>query len=163
MYRDIPGELLDLLEPVVLSHGLELVDAAVLRGPGRSHVRVVVDTPSGDGRVGVDQCAAVSREIGHGLDARDLIQGPYLLEVTSPGVDRVLAREKDFERAVGRRVKIETRQPLAQRRRFRGRLTAFDGARAQVETTAGAYAIPFELISKATALAAETAAGGGKR
>jgi ribosome maturation factor RimP len=163
MYRDIPVELLRLIEPVVQSHGLELVDATVGRGPGRARVRVVLDTRAGDGAVLVDQCAAVSRELGHCLDARDLIPGPYLLEVTSPGVDRVLAREKDFERAIGRRVAIETRQPLERRRHFKGRLLAFDGARAHVETTAGPYAIPFELIGKATAFSASGIGTGGKR
>ena len=120
MYRDIPESLREIVEPVVEDHGLELVDAGIYPGPGRARVRVVVDTPAGDGRVLVDRCAEVSREISHGLDARDAVAGAYLLEVASPGVDRVLAREKDFARAVGGRVAIETREPLAGRRRFRG-------------------------------------------
>jgi len=67
MYRDIPAELLRVIEPIVCDHGLEIVDGAVLRGKGRTRVRVTVDTQVGDGRVLVDECAAVSREIGHGL------------------------------------------------------------------------------------------------
>ena len=153
MYKDIPVNLLQVIEPVAQDHGLEVVDAQAKQGPGRAHVRVVVDTPEGDGRVSVGECAAVSREIGHGLEAADFLSGsPYLLEVTSPGVDRTLGREKDFARAVGCRVALETREPLAGgRRRFRGTLLAFDGQAASVETEAGAYSIPFDSITRARA------------
>ena len=155
MYRDIPSELLQLVEPVVHEHGLELVDASIRQGRGRAQVRLVIDTPRGDGRVLVDQCARVSREVEHGLDAVDLIPGAYLLEVTSPGIDRVLGREVDFERAVGRKVAIETRNPVGRRRRFRGELIAFDARGAHVETSAGPFDIPFEAISKATAYSSD--------
>ena len=151
MYRDIPESLLRVIEPVVCSHGLELVDAAVGRGPTRSLVRVVVDTPSGDGRVKLDECAAVSRELGPGLDVAELITGAYTLEVTSPGVDRTLAREVDFQRAIGRKVALETRAPIDGRRRFKGELVAFDGERAVVSSEGAALAIPFAAIERAKA------------
>ncbi|MCE2391801.1 MAG: ribosome maturation factor RimP [Proteobacteria bacterium] len=152
MYRDIPENLRAIVEPVVEDHGLELVDAGIQAGRGRARVRVVIDTRAGDGRVLLDQCAEVSREIGHGLDARDAIAGAYLLEVTSPGVDRVLARKKDFERAVGSRVAIETREPLEGRRRFRGPLESFDGREVRVRVDRALFAIPFESIAKASAV-----------
>ena len=152
MYRDIPKNLLGVIEPVVRSYGLELVDAQVGQGPGHTRLQVVVDTPEGDGRVTVDSCAAVSREIGHGLDAGDVFSGAsYLLEVCSPGVDRTLAREKDFARVVGRRVALETKELLEGRRRFRGELVSFDGDAAHVHTTAGSYRIPFACIARAKA------------
>ncbi len=152
MYQDIPKNLLGVIEPVVRDHGLELVDAQLGQGPGRARLQVVVDTPAGDGRVTVDTCAAVSREIGHGLDAGDFFSGAsYLLEVCSPGVDRTLAREKDFARVVGRRVALETKQPLEGRRRFRGELVAFDGDAAQLHTEGGDYRIPFSCIARARA------------
>ncbi len=152
MYRDIPQNLLGVIEPVVQSYGLELVDAQAGQGPGRARLQVVVDTPEGDGRVTVDICAGISREIGHGLDAGDVFSGgAYLLEVCSPGVDRTLAREKDFARVVGRRVALETKEPLEGRRRFRGQLVSFDGDTAQVHTTAGSYRIPFSCIARAKA------------
>jgi ribosome maturation factor RimP len=151
MYRDIPPKLLAVMEPIVRDHGLEVVDARVLRGSGRAHVRLVVDTPEGDGRVLVDTCAQVSREVGHGLDAADLIDGAYLLEVTSPGVDRVLARELDFARAVGRKVELETREPIDGRRRFKGRLERFEGDVAHLELDGKVVAIPFGQIARARA------------
>ena len=151
MYKDIPETLRRVVEPVVRAHGLELVDAALGRGPTRSLLRVVVDTPRGDGWVLVDECAAVSRELGHGLDVSALIDGAYTLEVSSPGVDRMLAREIDFERAVGRKVALETREPIAGRRRFKGELVAFDGAVATVRGDGGDTRIEFAAIERARA------------
>ena len=152
MYQDIPRELLKLVEPVVQAHGLELVDAQARLGQGRAHLQVVVDTPEGDGRVTIDECAATSREIGHGLDAADFFSGgAYLLEVCSPGVDRMLGREKDFSRVVWRKVAVETKEPLAGRRRFRGELLSFDCQEACVHTESGDYSIPFACIARAQA------------
>jgi ribosome maturation factor RimP len=151
MYRDSPPELLRVVEPIARDHGLEVVEAALRQAGPRSRLQLILDTPAGDGRVGVEQCAAVSREVGHALDACGLIDGAYTLEVTSPGVDRTLGREIDFERAVGRTVALETREPLDGRRRFKGELRAFEQSRASVHTEAGDFAIPFERIARATA------------
>jgi len=150
MYRDIPEELRTLIEPIVADHGLELMDAELVRGRGAWKLRVVVDTPAGDGRVSVEACAHVSREVGTQLDASDAIPSRYLLEVSSPGLDRPLSREKDFAAAAdGRDVKIETRVPLEGRRHFRGRLVHFDGERAHIAVEGQEYAIPFAQVAKA--------------
>ncbi|MEE9280387.1 MAG: ribosome maturation factor RimP [Myxococcota bacterium] len=151
MYRDIPPDLLRVVEPVVCAHGLELVDASVKQGRAGPRVLIVLDTASGDGRVLVDQCAVVSREVGHGLDAADLVRGSYTLEVTSPGVDRTLGREVDFERVVGREVRVETREPLGGRKRFKGELLAFERGEARVRTETGDFGIPFTEIVRAQA------------
>jgi ribosome maturation factor RimP len=148
MYKDIPHELASLLEPLVRDHGLELVDAPFSAG-GRARLTVIVDTPAGDGQVAVEVCAEVSREIGHALDAVGCIDGSYLLEVTSPGLDRTLAREVDFERAVGRKVSVVTREPRDGRRRFTGRLASFEADRARIETDAGVVEISFPEVARA--------------
>ena len=149
MYRDIPEDLKRLIEPVVEDAGLELVDVSVLRGGRPWRVRIVVDTRTGDGRVPVDRCAEVSREIGTQLDAADAIPARYDLEVSSPGLDRVLAREKDFTRACGAEVKLETRQPLAGRKRFKGRLLGFDAGVARLNLDGDEVGIPFDEVAKA--------------
>lgn len=151
MYRDIPPDLLRVVEPVVTANGLELVDASLKQGRGSARLLIVLDTPSGDGRVTVDECAAVSREVGHGLDAEGLVASSYTLEVSSPGVDRTLGREVDFERVVGRELRLETRAPVAGRRRFRGELRAFDRGEASLRTEAGDFSIPFDQVKRATA------------
>jgi ribosome maturation factor RimP len=147
MYRDIPPRLRELIEPIVLGHELELVDADVASGPGGLAVRVVVDTPEGDGRVAIERCADVSREIGTVLDA-DGGFDRYRLEVSSPGLDRLLAREKDFLRARGAEVKLETRRPLDGRRHFRGTLVAFEGGVARVRVDGRDHEVPFEEVAR---------------
>ncbi len=149
MYRDIPADLKSLIEPVVEGGGLELVDVSVVRGGRPWRVRIIVDTLAADGRVPVDRCAEVSREIGTQLDAADAMPVTYHLEVSSPGLDRVLAREKDFSHACGSAVKLETRQPLSGRKRFRGRLLAFDAGVAQLDLDGYEVAIPFAEVAKA--------------
>jgi ribosome maturation factor RimP len=153
MYRDIAPELLGIVEPIAAGHGLEIVDAQWSGVPGRGlRLRVILDTPRGDGRVTIDECARVSREIGHGLDAAAAIAHRYVLEVCSPGLDRTLSRWIDFERALGGEVSVETRQPIDGRRRFRGALVAC--AQEQIEIRlpeGGSFRIPFAQVARAKA------------
>lgn len=173
MYRDIPSELRESIEPVVADYGFELVNVDIQRG-GNPVMKVTIDTPAGDGRVPVEALERVSRELGTQLDAVDAMPGAYRLEVSSPGLDRLLGREKDFVAAcaAGREVKITTRGPLEGRRRFRGKLVDFrrrnagaddqgdasaagDEARdavACVEDSGNRYEIPFSQIDRANAI-----------
>ncbi|MDH5306861.1 MAG: ribosome maturation factor RimP [Myxococcales bacterium] len=152
MYRDIPEDLRALIEPVVEAAGFELVDVRITRGRPPWLLRITIDTPLGDGRVSVDRCAEVSREVEVQLDAADAIASAYRLEVSSPGLDRVLAREKDFAAACGSEVRIETRRPLAGRRRFRGLLLGFDGGTAKLCVDGQEIGIPFAEVAKANAV-----------
>jgi len=149
VYRDIPEELRALIEPIVNQAGFELVDAQLARGGKPWALKVTIDTPAGDGRVTVDSCASVSRELGSQLDVADTIQTAYRLEVSSPGLNRPLTREKDFASACGREVQIETRQPIAGRRRFRGILVRFEEDVAVVEVDGNEVEISFAEVSKA--------------
>jgi ribosome maturation factor RimP len=148
VYRDIPEELRQVIEPVVEAAGLELVDVSLVRGRQPWSLRVTLDTLAGDGRVPVDRCAAVSREVATHLDATDAIPASYHLEVSSPGLDRLLAREKDFAAACGSEVAIETRLPLDGRRRFRGTLVAFEAGIAQLLVDGMGFRIPFEAVAR---------------
>lgn len=166
MYRDIPEEMRALIEPIVDDFGLELVDIEQRQGRAPWHLRVVVDTAEGDGRVPVDTCAEVSREVGACLDAADAIPVAYHLEVSSPGLDRMLAREKDFARAVGREVRLQTHAPVDGRRRFRGTLVGFDGAEARLRVDGREVAVPFAAVRRANAVYAfsrDDFAAGGRR
>ena len=149
MYRDIPEDLRALIEPIVQDFGFELVDVALHRGRSPWHVRITLDTPQGDGRVSIERCAEVSREVGTALDAADWAPCAYQLEVSSPGLDRVLAREVDFARAQGAEVSIETRRPLDGRRRFRGELLGFESGVARVRVDGREYPVPFAEVAKA--------------
>jgi ribosome maturation factor RimP len=149
VYHDIPQQLRALIEPVVADHGLELVDADLAHGAGQARLRVVVDTPQGDGAVSIERCAELSRELATQLEAADAIPGSYRLEVSSPGLDRILAREKDFERARGAEVRVTTRQPLDGRRHFRGRLLDYAIGRARMLVDGHEVEIPFAEVARA--------------
>src|ERR1041384_8597984 len=100
----------EIAERVAASSGLEIVEID-LRGGGKARMlRIVIDKPSG---VTHEDCANLSREVGTILDVEDAVPGgSYTLEVSSPGLDRPLLRPADFERFVGSRVKLMTRQPV---------------------------------------------------
>lgn len=153
MYGHIPEAMKRVIEPVVEGHDLELVDVERRTGPTPWLLRVIVDNAQGDGRVPVERCAEVARELGVHLDAEDLVPVRFDLEVSSPGLSRVLGRERDFHAACGRRVKIETREAIDGRRRFTGVLLALAVGRVCMEQDdAEKVEIPFDAIVRAKAL-----------
>jgi ribosome maturation factor RimP len=120
-----------IAERVAVSSGLELVEVE-LRGGGRARMlRIVIDKPGG---VTHEDCANLSREVGTILDVEDAVPGgSYVLEVSSPGLDRRLVRPADYERFIGSRVKLTTRQPINGSRYFEGRLENFGQGRLMLD------------------------------
>jgi ribosome maturation factor RimP len=116
-----------IAERVAASLALEVVEIE-LRGGGKSRMlRIFIDKPGG---VTHDDCANLSREVGTIIDIEDAIPGgSYVLEVSSPGLDRKLSKPADFERFRGSRVKLTTRDPINGNRFFEGRLEHFEGGR----------------------------------
>jgi ribosome maturation factor RimP len=138
----------ELAEPVVLAAGLEVVDVQYRPEGGRLVLRLLVDRPAGG--VTLDEITRVARELGDVLDAHDPVPGSYHLECSSPGLNRPLVREAHFARAVGRRVRIRTREPIGPRRQFRGRLAEVTAEGVTVvETDDAASFIPFAAIERA--------------
>src|SRR6185503_5033900 len=117
----------EVVDRVAASNGLEVVEVD-LRGGGKSRMlRITIDKPGG---VTHEDCANLSREAGTILDVEDVVPGgSYLLEVSSPGLDRPLLRPADFERFQGSRVKLTTRMPVNGNRHFEGRLEHFESGR----------------------------------
>ncbi len=109
-----------IVDRVATSFGLEVVEVD-LRGGGKGRVlRVFIDKPGG---ITHEDCAILSREVGTVLDVEDAIPGgQYLLEVSSPGLDRKLRKPEEFVRFAGSLVKLQTRDPLDGTRNFEGRL-----------------------------------------
>jgi ribosome maturation factor RimP len=118
-------ELVRLLGPVVEACGLELVDLA-LRGGGTKVLRLDVDRAGPQG-VGVDDCQRVSRAIDAALDESDPIASHYVLEVSSPGVERPIRTPDDFRRNTGRRIVVTTRAPIDGASSHVGLLLGHDG------------------------------------
>jgi ribosome maturation factor RimP len=158
MYNDIPDDLRVLIEPVIEEHGYELMNVETVHGRQSVLLRITIDNRAGDGRVSVDAIAGVSREIGTQLDAADAISGAYRLELSSPGLDRMLSRTKDFAAACGREVKIEARRPLDGRRRFKGDLVDFQDGVAELRVDGSTVRIAFDDIQKANVVYAFSSA-----
>lgn len=141
-----------MIEPVVSEHDCELVDVEVARNRGTGLLRITVDNPNGDGRVEITRCVAISREIETLLDASDAMPGAYQLEVSSPGLDRVLGREKDFVAAISQEVKLRTKRPIDGRKRYRGRLESVEAGVLKVEVDGEVALIPIDEVEKANSI-----------
>jgi ribosome maturation factor RimP len=147
---DAATNIAEIIEPTVSALGFELI--RVTYGGGRKPtLQIMAERP--DGTMGVEDCATLSREISLILDVEDPLPGEYLLEVSSPGIDRPLTRPKDFERWLGFEAKVELGSQLDGRRRFRGRLIAFDGETVKIDTEdEGEVELAFGEIAKAKLL-----------
>jgi ribosome maturation factor RimP len=133
----------EIAERVAASSGLEIVEVELLGGGKHRMLRVYIDrpgaVPSHDHPDGVthDDCTNFSREFGTILDVEDVMPGgSYVLEVSSPGLDRKLSRAADFERFRGHRVKLMTRQPVNNNRHFEGKLESFENGKLLLDLSA---------------------------
>ena len=113
-----------LLQPVVDQHGFELVDVEFVREGGTWYLRGYIDKPGG---ITVNDCEAVSRIFSDRLDEEDFIPESYVMEISSPGLDRPLKKPRDFTRSMGKAVELKTYRPIEGCREFAGDLTAYDG------------------------------------
>ncbi len=120
-HAKLTGDLELLTAEVVRGLGLELVEL-MLKGSSRKRVlRLDIDRPGPDG-VELADCQSVSARLGSALEETDLLPGSYVLEVSSPGIDRPIRTDDDIRRNTGRRVRIETRDPVEGCRSFAGLL-----------------------------------------
>jgi ribosome maturation factor RimP len=143
MVRD---QLSELLGPVVSDLGYELWELEYAARPGGGLLRLYIDSPDG---ISVDDCERVSRAVSETLDASDPIPGHYTLEVSSPGLDRVLRTRAQFERFSGEQVRLEMARPVAGRRRFQGRLAEVGEREITLEVEGASVRLPIDDIHKA--------------
>lgn len=140
----------ELLEPAIDSERMELVDVECLKMKTRLLVRLYIDKAGG---VSLDDCQKISNLAGDILDVHDVPPGAYTLEVSSPGLDRPLTRDKDFLKFKGERVFIKTAGKIEGSRNFHGRLIDYlmeEGAGTVVlSTESGTIRIPRRSILKA--------------
>jgi ribosome maturation factor RimP len=114
--------LANLIEPTLAPMGYALVRVRLSGGP-RAILQVMAERLD-DQPMAVEDCEAISRALSAKLDVEDPIASSYVLEVSSPGIDRPLVRPQDYRRFAGHIAKLETRVPVAGRRRFSGRIAA---------------------------------------
>ncbi|MER3427963.1 MAG: ribosome maturation factor RimP [Pyrinomonas sp.] len=135
-----------IAEHVAMDHGLELVHVEVL-GMRRRIVRIYIDKPGG---VSHQDCAVVSEHVGVVLEVEDFIPSSYVLEVSSPGLERGLYKREDYRRFVGHRARLRTHEALQGQRNFRGRILGFENDEVILDDrTRGRVSIPFASIAKA--------------
>ncbi|HUH65714.1 MAG TPA: ribosome maturation factor RimP [Syntrophales bacterium] len=139
-----------LIEPLIESEGMETVDIECLKMKYRWLVRIYIDK---EGGVTVDDCAEISRQAGDILDVYDALPGSYTLEVSSPGLDRPLTRDKDFIKYRGSKVRIKTGEKIDGVKNFNGQLIDYldeNGKKNLIVDVSGKiYHIPREMVAKA--------------
>jgi len=146
MVRQVGKELYDILNPAVAALGYELVGAEYLAQGKNSVLRVYIDSEEG---VSVEDCARASHQISGVLDIEDPIKGEYVLEVSSPGLDRPLFNLAQFERFAGRRVRLLLGVPHDGRRKMTGGLCGVRDGKVVLEMEGEEILLAPEEIEKA--------------
>ncbi len=142
----ITKQVSDLIAPILSEMKYELVDVEYLTDRGRWVLRIYIDK---EGGVTLDDCAIVSRELGDLIDIKDIIEHEYVLEVSSPGLNRPLKKEADFIRAIGKKIKVRTRVPVDGRRNFTGVLRDFKEQKLALDSEGGLVSLEWSGIEKA--------------
>jgi len=112
-----------LIQPLIDENNFELVDVEWVKEGANWYLRVYIDK---EGGIGVNDCVLISRAFEEILDSEDYISENYIFEVSSPGLDRPLKKEKDFARSIGKDVEIKLYKPLDKKKEYSGVLTAYD-------------------------------------
>lgn len=140
----------DLAHPILEDGGLELVEVEHVKEGNNWYLRLFIDKPGG---VTLEDCKKVNEELSEILDMEDPIPQSYILEVSSPGVERPLKKEKDFERFSGKKIKVKTYIPINNQKKFKGLLQGYRDGNVQMELENGEQvSIPLDKIAKANLL-----------
>jgi ribosome maturation factor RimP len=134
--------LAEIVTPVIEGLGFELVRIRLMGGKTRT-LQIMADRP--DGGIIVEDCATISTAVSAVLDVEDPVEDQYILEVSSPGIDRPLTRLKDFDMWEGYEARIETTELIEGRRRFKGMLAGTEGEEVLIELEEGAETLTIGL------------------
>ncbi|MFC1675000.1 ribosome maturation factor RimP [Candidatus Omnitrophota bacterium] len=146
-FEELNQQLKKVIEPFLEQDRVELVELRLIRQDGRPTLRILVDKK--DGGISVGECAMLNREIGKLLDQEDLIRDKYVLEVSSPGLDRPLAEKSDFARCLNKRVRFFLREPLEEKLEWEGEIRNIDDDFVFVKAKDKELRIPVAAIAKA--------------
>jgi ribosome maturation factor RimP len=160
MRKDLQ-DLWTLAEPYVRDAGFDLIEVQFAREQRGAVLRLFIDRPPGSEQgqsidqtldqtlIGVDDCERVSRDVSAALDVADNISHTYLLEVSSPGLDRPLRRERDFARFVGESARVRLEAGVEGRRNFSGTIQAAKDGRVEIACDGRSYELPIDDIVRA--------------
>ena len=143
---DVAAHAEGLLRDVVQADGVELVHIEYQPKGSPCVLRIYIDKPGG---VGLRDCERVSRYASALLDEEDFILDRYVLEVSSPGIERPLFKEVDYRRSVGKEIRLITTETIEDRRKFTGLIRTFSEGILKLEFDGKTYQIPFSKIRKA--------------
>ena len=157
---DLAGRVEALIGPTVDAMGYSLVRVQIL-GRNRPRLQIMAERTDGESML-VDDCAAISRAVSAVLDVEDPLAGAFILEVSSPGIDRPLVRLADFDRFAGFEAKVEMDLAVNGRRRFQGRLLGTEGDAVRLRMEDSEVVLPYVDIRRAKlVLTEELLATGG--
>jgi ribosome maturation factor RimP len=138
-----------IVEPVIADLGFALYCVKFTAQEGSAIVQIMAEDPA-TGRLGVDDCAKISRGVSAIMEVEDPIKSAYRLEVSSPGIDRFLIKPEHFEKYKGFEAKLETDTPAENgQRKFRGVIKSLEDNKVLIVTDEGEVEIPFGTLSKA--------------
>lgn len=156
MQQPLAQRIEAIITPSVEALGYEIVRVRTIGTPKRQIVQIMADRLDG-GRIGLDECADVSRTISALLDVENVIASAYELEVSSPGLERPLVKQRDFERFAGKEAQLETQLPVNGRKRFCGTLKGVADGAVLLEMPEGTEAIALENVSSASLVMSDEA------
>jgi ribosome maturation factor RimP len=143
---DLFARVVEVTRDLTRGLSLEVVDVNITRDGGRAFLRISIDK---EGGVTLDDCAQANELIGQVLEREDVVKGPYVLEVMSPGLDRPLRRRQDYERSRGRRVRVNLKQPFEGERSMRGILRDVTEGTMRLDTGLEVIELSFDAVSSA--------------
>ncbi len=143
---DTAARVEELAAGVVQAQGLELVHVEFLPKGKPATLRLYIDKPGG---VNVDDCRKASRHLSLLLEAEDFIEQQYILEVSSPGIERPLFKAEDYRRFSGKEIRLLTHDKVEGRKKFTGLLKGFSQGIVSLECQGGNYEIPLQKVKKA--------------
>lgn len=142
-------KIADIAQPAIADLGFALYCVKITGEDGGTIVQIMAEDPA-TGRLGIDDCAKISRAVSALMEVEDPIKSAYRLEVSSPGIDRFLIKPEHFLKYTGFEVKLETDTPAENgQRKFRGRLRGLENDKLLVNTDQGDVEIPFAALTKA--------------
>ena len=145
--NEIRTRIEQIAEETATRHGVVLVDADLVKESGQEYLRVAVDKPGG---VTTQDCEAVSRDLGRLIEDLDLVPWQYTLEVSSPGLERILRKDREFKHFAGRSIEVTLYAAIDGKKRFSGVLRSFDGDIVTVDVQGGEMvSFPREAIARA--------------
>ena len=143
---DVIDSVKSLIAQYLEENGIELVEITYRRGQGGMVLRLLADTPAG---ITIAECEALNNYLSEALDKENIIDERHILEVASPGLDRPIVTDRDFERSMGKALEARTYEPIDEKKAHEGKLIGMDKENIVLESGGISAVIPRQKIARA--------------